>query len=388
MIGPNIERGFSLIEMMIAMTIGMILMVAVAQLFYGNRQTSAAQDAAAGIQETARFAALILQREIRMAGMKRTESTGTFDAANPMITGTNATVGAPNASDEVTVRFWGSDNAAGTAADNTVVDCLGNGVRLNQRVVDRFHIANNASGEPSLFCQNTNPANGVVTDNELVPGVESMQILAGIDTDADKVPNAYLQFNDPAMNLDQVIALLREGCCCAAATTSFLRPTQTSTTTSAPCMHLPTLRLPVMPGRCSTRPVPRSTGACAACMARPLRSATESTESDESPDLTSDPVPDGRARCSPDHGAHVPHASHAPRGDCDDEQHLGRKNGTRHTRLQHRIYSGGSRIAGRGKRLDWQWIAQSCFPRHGLLVRWISYVTMPSHGPGRGAGHM
>ena len=105
------------------------------------------------------------------------------------------------------MRFWGSDNGAGTAADNTVVDCIGNVARLNERVVDRFHIANNASGEPSLFCQNTNFGTGVVTDNELVPGVESMQMLAGVDTDADKSPNKYLQWNDPSINLDQVIAV-------------------------------------------------------------------------------------------------------------------------------------------------------------------------------------
>lgn len=201
------QRGFSLIELMISLTIGMIIMVAVAQLFYGNRQTAAAQDQAARMQETARFAILIIEREIRMAGMKLTASTGTFDVANPMIAGTNSTVGAPNASDEFTVRFWGSDNTAGTAADNTVFDCLGFGARLNERVVDRFHIANNASGEPSLFCQNTNPTTGVVTDNELLPGVESMQILVGVDTDADKSPNTYLQWNDAAVNLDQVIAL-------------------------------------------------------------------------------------------------------------------------------------------------------------------------------------
>src|SRR5471030_2236778 len=132
-------RGFSLIEMMISMTIGMVLLVAVAQLFYGNRQTSQTQEEAARMQETARFAILILAREVRLAGMKRTVSTGTFSAASPMITGTNTTVGAPNSSDEVTVRYWGSDNAAGTAADNTVVNCVGYGTRLNEEVIDRFH---------------------------------------------------------------------------------------------------------------------------------------------------------------------------------------------------------------------------------------------------------
>ena len=203
-------KGFSLIEMMVSMAIGMVLMVAIAQLFYGNRQTAAIQDQAARMQETARYAIQILQKEVRMAGFRRTESTGTFDAANPMITGVNAFAGppaAPNGSDEVTVRYWGSDNGAGTAADNSVFDCIGNAVRLNERVVDRFHIANNATGEPSLYCQNTNFGTGVVTDNELVPGVESMQILAGVDTDADKSPNKYIPWNDASMNLDQVLTL-------------------------------------------------------------------------------------------------------------------------------------------------------------------------------------
>lgn len=60
--------GLSLIEMMIAMIIGLIMMLGVVQIFIASRSASQLSEGAARTQENARFALDYLQRDLRMAG--------------------------------------------------------------------------------------------------------------------------------------------------------------------------------------------------------------------------------------------------------------------------------------------------------------------------------
>ena len=202
----HLPMGFSLVELMVAMTIGLGLMLVVAQLFLGSRQIQATQDDLARIQEGARFVVELMAKELRMAGYKSFDSTGDFDAANPAITGSNDT--GTNLSDQIQVRYFGSSNTAATAVDNTVLNCLGNAVGRDERVNDTFLIAADATNdnEPTLFCRSVDTL-GVSTDNALVPGVESMQILYGMDTDGDKTANAYLRADDASLVWGSVVAV-------------------------------------------------------------------------------------------------------------------------------------------------------------------------------------
>jgi type IV pilus assembly protein PilW len=61
-------RGFSVIELMVAMTIGLVLVASVIEIFLGNRQTWRVQEASSRMQENARFAFDTLARDLRMAG--------------------------------------------------------------------------------------------------------------------------------------------------------------------------------------------------------------------------------------------------------------------------------------------------------------------------------
>lgn len=61
-------RGLSLIELMIAMVIGLVLMLGVTQIFIASRAASRLSEGAARTQENARFALDFLQRDLRMAG--------------------------------------------------------------------------------------------------------------------------------------------------------------------------------------------------------------------------------------------------------------------------------------------------------------------------------
>lgn len=61
-------RGFSLVELMVAMTLALVLMAGVIELFIANKRSYQTSDAIAYMQESARFAAYLLEKDIRMAG--------------------------------------------------------------------------------------------------------------------------------------------------------------------------------------------------------------------------------------------------------------------------------------------------------------------------------
>ena len=61
-------RGLSMIELMISMVIGLLIMLAVVQVFAASREAYRLSEGLARVQENSRFAMDTLQREIRMAG--------------------------------------------------------------------------------------------------------------------------------------------------------------------------------------------------------------------------------------------------------------------------------------------------------------------------------
>lgn len=66
--GRCVARGFSLVELMVALVLGLLLTAGMVQLFSGTRLTFQTNDALARVQENGRFAMEILKRELRMAG--------------------------------------------------------------------------------------------------------------------------------------------------------------------------------------------------------------------------------------------------------------------------------------------------------------------------------
>lgn len=63
------QRGFGLVEAMLALAIGLVLLTAASQLFVSAHQTWRLQGAAARMQADARLALLRMAQDIRMAGM-------------------------------------------------------------------------------------------------------------------------------------------------------------------------------------------------------------------------------------------------------------------------------------------------------------------------------
>ena len=128
------QQGFSLIELMVAMAIGLFLVAVVGVLFVNSKVTYLAQDANSRAQENARFGLELLAQQVRSAGASNLQFnllSGKDLYAKPPamkfggtpIAGVEGTSGAP---DSVTISF------------DATVDCLGRTV--TSPVVNVFQV--------------------------------------------------------------------------------------------------------------------------------------------------------------------------------------------------------------------------------------------------------
>jgi type IV pilus assembly protein PilW len=118
----------------------------------------------------------------------RSVKSGDFDR-------TKLDLHAVNGSDVLAIRFPGTDKL-GYAG---VVNCAGFIVnQTNPSEADRgwsiFYVAKNSQGEPELRCKYR--GNNEWESQAIVSGVESFQVLYGIDTDGDGLANQYLNANE------------------------------------------------------------------------------------------------------------------------------------------------------------------------------------------------
>jgi type IV pilus assembly protein PilW len=108
------QNGLTLIEILIAMVIGLFLLAGVMQIFLGSQRSYRLQDNLSRMQENGRFAMDFITRDIRMAGAmgcvetsdikSRLDPGSVFDDFNESIIGNNGTPSNPNAPDSITVN--------------------------------------------------------------------------------------------------------------------------------------------------------------------------------------------------------------------------------------------------------------------------------------------
>jgi type IV pilus assembly protein PilW len=182
------HAGFTMIEMLIAMTLGLLLVVVIGQVFVTSKESYRTTEDLSRLQENARFAVAQLTRAIRMTSFT-TDPLADRAVVFPVgaLTGVDGTGIVP---DQITVRYQGSGAAA---ADGSILDCQGNAIKADDLAVVRFYLAAGVNGANALFCDNTGTTGIVPAQIELAPDVENMQILYGEDTDADGTANRYVE---------------------------------------------------------------------------------------------------------------------------------------------------------------------------------------------------
>ena len=114
------QQGLSIVEIMVAVTISLILLAGVSQIFLSSKTAYNVQDGMGRLQENARFALDILARNVGMAGYTPSVvAINSFNSANSL----------DNSVENATLGFT---QASGTASDTMEVnyvsntDCLGN----------------------------------------------------------------------------------------------------------------------------------------------------------------------------------------------------------------------------------------------------------------------
>ena len=278
----HIQRGISLIELMVALVVGVILVGGIVQIYAANKQTYRVDDASARLQENARYAMALLARDIRMAGYQGCAGQArilvntlndtssflyNFDQAIEGFEATGAGTWSPTLDGGITSPLGGRDvitiravfdsgvaitgqpsnsgdctSAASHTADLKVSDasafnpgdiviagncsrasifqitnvnagsnvvhntggsvtpgnatrdlgaCYAGNGELAKITTRTFYLRNNPDGLPSLYRKDGN-----ASAEELVEGVEDMQILYGIDTDGDGAANQFVRANN------------------------------------------------------------------------------------------------------------------------------------------------------------------------------------------------
>lgn len=183
--GVRRQLGTSLIEILIAMVIGLFILSAAVVVFVNMQKTFTSQDQLAQLQDNQRLAQTILTNTVQSAGYfpdpktdtKQTALTGASGvvAAGQAISGTS---GAGTSSDTLTTQF-------ATASGDGVMNCLGQSNTGGSQLVYVNTLSVNANNE--LQCA----VNGQ-TAVSLVSGVSSLKVLYGTDTDSDGNNDSYL----------------------------------------------------------------------------------------------------------------------------------------------------------------------------------------------------
>ena len=208
------QSGYNLVEILIALTIGGVLIGAVLMAIAGTGITGRKQDSQGQLSEEGQIALNILSSQLRVAGFWVPNAPlPALDPQGPMIRGcrngfTNPAVAAFNnltcvggvGNDSIALRYDAREPGIIPA------DCLGASAAipaagLNAGWVDnRFYVQNNpSSGNPALYCR----GNGGGTPQPLIENVEVLQLRYGV-APASAPPTRPVLFDLPTYSGETV----------------------------------------------------------------------------------------------------------------------------------------------------------------------------------------
>ncbi len=250
------QKGLSLVELMVAMVIGLFLTAGVFTMFSMSSSNVTTTSQFNQLQENGRIALAILERDISQLGFMgdltgtdfilgvntKLEVAITSDCVGEGLN--NATL--PNAQPAHFRRLWGYENTASGATISCIANdkanantdviqlkrfvgpsvVMGNGSDIyvaanssqatfflgqnpvnvieNARIWEYQHhvyfVANDSSKIPILR-RKTLAASGMTNDEQLVEGIENIRFLYGFDNDGDSSPDSFM----PASNVTSLM---------------------------------------------------------------------------------------------------------------------------------------------------------------------------------------
>lgn len=248
------QSGVSLVELMVAMTIGLFLVGAIGIIYVNTSTTSRGSTLESQMNEDASLALELLQQQVRLAGFTNVDADGNPRFSGVAVRGCDGGLGDDGADNDGTTAF----SALGCDPDNEGPDALAvryEATLLNSQSVlnsgadrpancshngitawtpgaaegsavtlaladNRYYIANDADGTPSLFCKgrdgpspnpnNAASVNGFSAATALIPNIEDMQLqfaVTNAPVDDEVVPHqvtAYVGASDTVLGATQV----------------------------------------------------------------------------------------------------------------------------------------------------------------------------------------
>lgn len=222
------QTGVTLVELLVAMTVGLLVTIVALSTLILSRSGYSAVDSTSQLVDRERFVVDSLSRVISQAGfqdynnkistlmtrdiskklggdpepdlfgwnnafytqladLQISSTTNIVDGNRPAKCGTITDTSCQNGSDILAVRFQGSGTL--DAPDGTMLNCMGNAepgiitADLDERAANIMYITRDSNtGEPSLYCSYYKLKTGSwVSGQPLIEGVESMQLLFGTD---------------------------------------------------------------------------------------------------------------------------------------------------------------------------------------------------------------
>lgn len=214
----NSQQGFTMLELIIAMALGLLIIAAATGVFLAGQRSLATQTGASDLQQNAIFGLAQLTHELRhtnlntttstkiqkttagagvvfndtnLAGIANQHVTRTTDTANPLFTGIS--------NDQLTIQFKPHE-------DNLLQSCIGTPIRANEVNVQRYFIqpmpqGNNRFG---LYCDADNNTDNFGTPRLIIPDVEAFKVRFGTKNGGNMQYKtiAQLQNNDEIISIE------------------------------------------------------------------------------------------------------------------------------------------------------------------------------------------
>jgi type IV pilus assembly protein PilW len=248
-------RGLSLVELLVAVTIGGLLIFGATQIYVDSRKTYEINETAARLQETARFAMSVIEPDVRMANYwglvkgsgsignqtLRSEASGggPDDCGVNFVRDLTLSIEGSNGADEFACDDY-ADNVAPDADTLTVrrasiaasaagatrlkicsTRIMGELVtdasactpapagQVNDLIVNTYYVSTSSTGNASVpaLRRIALVAGPSFVDEEIIPGVEDMQIQFGIDpTGTNAQAKKYVNPSDVEPG-DQIVSV-------------------------------------------------------------------------------------------------------------------------------------------------------------------------------------
>ena len=218
---PVRQHGLTMVELMVAVTVGLLVLLVAAGMLISANRGHAAQEEAARLDDSGRFALEAIARAVRQTAYVNWDRADAGIADDPtaparvvgldnrslvktadFISDPRADVA--NGSDVLALRFAGAGR--GPDGDGSMTSCAGFGVSELEEGWSIFYVGRSAIGDTELRCKYRG-STGWGAD-AIVGGVDSFQVLYGLDTDVPADGLANLFVNASAVEaLDDRLAL-------------------------------------------------------------------------------------------------------------------------------------------------------------------------------------